>query len=408
MARVAKEITDKSIIDTILNVASDDISTSFIMNLFGEFNGVRRCQPYDYLSIPPNTYGPEGKKNKNLFVTTAGKFLFNRYFIESSKDIFDIIGWVDEDVNSGVFKKINGKLTYALIEDKITSDEFKDFVQKGQKCMPYVSILSPSYTDVMLTISKPINKRKDELFKENKAAIDAGDIYVVDKISNELLAYARELLKDDPSMDMYNSGARGTFENNFKNMFVMRGIVSDPDPTKGYNIITSNYIDGVSKDEYSMLANTLAAGPYARSKKTELGGYWEKLFLSAFQHIILLDEGSDCGTTRTITVSITNKNIKDLMYNYVVSGDKLIEITSENMNKFIGKTVKMRFASMCESKNGICNKCAGNLWYRIGVRNAGAATPQIPSRIKLLSMKLFHDSQVEFTEMDPMHAFSLD
>ena len=75
-------------------------------------------------------------------------------------------------------------------------------------------------------------------------------------------------------MDMFLSGAGGSFENNFKNMFIMRGSVQDPDPRKSYNIITSNYVDGVSQDEYAKLANTLAAGPYSRSKKTELGGYW--------------------------------------------------------------------------------------------------------------------------------------
>ena len=75
-------------------------------------------------------------------------------------------------------------------------------------------------------------------------------------------------------MDMFNSGVGGSFENNYKNMFIMRGTARDPDPDKGYNIITSNYIDGISADEYQQLANTLAEGPYNRSKKTETGGYW--------------------------------------------------------------------------------------------------------------------------------------
>ena len=88
-------------------------------------------------------------------------------------------------------------------------------------------------------------------------------------------------MENDPAMDMFMSGAGGSFENNFKNMFIMRGSVQDPDPRKSYNIITSNYVDGISKEEYSKIANTLAAGPYSRAKKTELGGYWEKLFLPA-------------------------------------------------------------------------------------------------------------------------------
>lgn len=133
------------------------------------------------------------------------------------------------------------------------------------------------------------------------------------------------------------------------------------------------------------------------------------MFLTAFQHIVLLEPGSDCGTKRHITVKVTDKNISSIMYCYVINNDgSLTEITSANKSKFIGKTVKLRFSSMCEAKNGICNKCAGNLFYRLGIRNVGASTPQIPSRLKVLSMKLFHDDQLNFTEMDPMSAFCSD
>ena len=97
------------------------------------------------------------------------------------------------------------------------------------------------------------------------------------------------------------------------------------------------------------------------------------------------------------------------MYSYVMNDDgSLTEITSKNRDKFVGKTVKLRFSSMCEAKDGICNKCAGNLFYRLGIRNIGASTPQIPSKLKVLSMKLFHDDQLNFTEMDPMKAFCPD
>ena len=143
--------------------------------------------------------------------------------------------------------------------------------------MPYVSVLAPNHSDNMLTITKKINKRKEELLKEHKAELAAKDdasVKVFDQISQELLDYARELMKDDPAMDMFLSGGGGDFGNNFKNMFIMRGAVRDPQPNKGYNLITSNYMDGIDKEEYSAIANTLAAGPYARSKKTEVGGYW--------------------------------------------------------------------------------------------------------------------------------------
>lgn len=412
--RVSKTITDQSDIDFLINLKDDDITTSLIMELFADFGKYQKYNPYDIITIPAGGYGgplPNGKekKNKKPFTTTVGRLVFNKYFIECEPELLDFIGFVNENINKKTYGNIFDTIGYSVLEDKISIDTYKRFCKKTQKFMPYVSILAPNHSDNMLTITKKINKRKAELIKENKEAFDNGDVIVVDKVSKELLDYARELLKDDPAMDMFLSGAGGSFENNFKNMFIMRGSVQDPDPRKSYNIITSNYVDGVSKEEYSKLANTLAAGPYSRSKKTELGGYWEKLFLTSLQHVILEEPGSDCGTKRHIDLKVTNKNIGSIMYCYAINNDgSLTEITSENKSKFIGKTVSIRFSSMCESKNGICNKCAGNLFYRLGIRNVGASTPQIPSTLKVLSMKLFHDDQLNFTEMDPMEAFCPD
>ena len=412
--RVSREIKDPKDIEYLVKLTEDDITTSLIMELFGDFGDHQWFNPYDILTIPAEAYGgklPDGKekRNKEPFTTTIGRLIFNKYFIECEPELLQFVGYVNDNVGKKAYGKLFDSLGYAVLEDKISIETYKRFCKKSQKFMPYVSILAPNHSMNMLTITKKINKRKAELIKQNQEAFDKGDVYVVDQVSKELLAYAKELMQDDPAMDMFLSGAGGSFENNFKNMFIMRGSVQDPDPRKSYNIITSNYVDGVTQDEYSKLANTLAAGPYSRSKKTELGGYWEKLFLQSLQHVILKDPGSDCGTKRHIEMNVTEKNIGSIMYCYVINNDgSLTEITSENKNKFIGKKVKLRFSSMCEAKDGICNACAGNLFYRLGIRNIGAATPQIPSRLKVLSMKLFHDDQLNFTEMDPMAAFCPD
>jgi len=412
--RVSREVKDIKDIEFLLNLKEDDITTTLIMELFGDFGKHQWFNPYDIITVPTGRYGgklPNGKdkKNKAPFTTTVGRLIFNKYFIEGDPELLNFFGFINYNVSKKTYGKMFDSIGYAVLENEISIDAYKKFCKKSQKFMPYVSILSPNHSDNMLTITKQINKKKAELIKANQEAFDKGDVIVVDKVSKELLDYARELMKDDPAMDMFLSGAGGSFENNFKNMFIMRGSVQDPDPRKSYNIITSNYVDGVSKEEYSKLANTLAAGPYSRSKKTELGGYWEKLFMSSLQHVILLDPDSDCETKRHITLKVTNKNINSIMYCYVINNDgSLTEITSKNRDKFIGKEVKLRFSSMCEAKNGICNKCAGNLFYRLGIRNVGASTPQIPSKLKVLSMKLFHDDQLNFTEMDPMAAFCPD
>ena len=406
-SRKSKMITDPKDVDFIINTTPQEIEKlSFIMENFAPFDNKNepRFHTYDLITIPAGVYGKPGKKNKKPFITTVGIFLLNRWLFEDK--LFDLFLYLNESITKKKLGYLSDKISYAVMEDKITVQDLKDFLLKTQKMQPYSNLLCPSFSTKMLTMTKTLDKKKKELLEKNKEAIEKGDEVVVAQIEKELLDFSKQYLKDDPSMDIYGSGAKGSFGNNFKNLFVMRGAVKDPDPTKGYDVITSNYIDGVSKNDYVNVAKSLAAGPYSRALKTPLGGYWEKLFLRAFQHITLLPEGSDCGTKRTITITITNDIKSIVMYNYIVNSvGTLTELTSDNIDSYIGKTVKMRFSSLCESKNGICSKCAGNMFYRLGILNVGVVMPQVASRLKNISLKAFHDSQVKLYKINFKKAF---
>ena len=400
-SRRSKTVTSPKDIEYLVSITEKDITTTFIMELFGEFKYGQRFHPYDIITIPAGSYGPDKHKNKNQFTTTVGIWVFNKYFIEPH--LFDLFHYINETITSKLFKKINNTLSEAVLEDKLPLEYLKDFMMKTQKCMPYISILAPNYTNKMLSCSVAIDKKKQELYKKYKDQIEKGDEIAANKMEKELLQWAIDYMGDDPSMDMFISGARGSIPNNFKNMFVMKGVIKDPDPNakQKYNVAMSNYIDGISSDEYALFANSLAAGPYARAKKTENGGYREKLFLRAFQHLTLDPEGSDCGTKRYLEVVLTDSNINEWMYSYIIEGSKLVELTSENKSKYIGKKVKVRFSALCESKTGICNKCMGNMYYRLDKKeNVGTSLTQIPSVQKNISMKAFHDSTQSLYEMD--------
>ena len=406
-SRKSKKITSPKDIEYLVNIKEKDITTSFIMDTFGEFETGQRFRPYDIIEIPANSYGPEGKKNKKPFVTTVGIWIFNKYFIE--EDLFDMFKYVNKTIDKKMYGKLNNEISVAVLEDRLPLETMKRFNMKTQKCMPYISILAPNYTDKMLTCTEVINKKKKELYKKYEERIKKGDEIAASRMEKELLDFAIEYMGDDPSMDMFISGARGSIGNNFKNMFVMKGVIKDPDPNakQKYNVAMSNYIDGISPDEYALFANSLAAGPYARAKKTENGGYREKLFLRAFQHLTLDPPGSDCGTKRYIEVILTESNINEWMYSYIIEGSKLVELTSQNKSKYIGKKVKVRFSALCESKTGICNKCMGNLYYRLDKTNVGTSLTQIPSVQKNIAMKSFHDSTQSLYDMDLEKIFQL-
>ena len=386
------------------------------MKLFGSFNGKEFCHPYDTFDVPAGAWffnNEKGKKlsNTSKFTTTIGIWIFNVLFIRDFGFAPIFGGYINKNIGNKEFNNINQELVYALAEDKIDAHTYVKFLDYTQFIMPFETVLAPTHTENILTFSSVIEKKKNELIKAHKEDIENGNAAAIEAMEKELIEYAKEYLKDDPGLDVYMSGAGGDLGNNFKNIYIMKGAIRDPDPNakKEFNIATSNYIDGISAEDYPVLANSLAAGPYSRAKKTEIGGYWEKLFVSALQTTMLDGKDTDCGTKRYITVDLTKDNVRIYMYNYIIeSNGSLTELTTDNMNKYIGKKVKMRFSIFCQSKTGLCHRCAGNLFYRRGVDNVGLACVEIPSTVKLRSLKAFHNSVVTTSEIDPMKAFSIE
>lgn len=409
------EINKDNLVNHILLLKSSDVSRSLIMKLFGSFNGKSFVNHYDTFDVPAGGFtfnnGTKDVSNTSPFVTTFGIWIFNIFLLRDFGLSKLFGGYVNENLNKKGFEKINQTLIYGLLENKIEVEAYKKFLNYTQFLMPYETILSPNNSEKMLLCTKEIDKLKAKLIKENQEAIDKGDPVVAEKIEKELLNFALEYLKDDPSIDMYLSGAGGSLSNNFKNMYIMKGAIRNPDPAAAqeFNIATSSFIDGISADEYSLLANSLTGGPYARAKKTELGGYWEKLMETAYNSVRIDEPGSDCKTDKYLEVVLTDKNKNMFMYSYILNNSgKLEELTSENISKYLNKKIKVRYAGFCKSKTGICNCCAGNFFLRRGNRNIGLAVAQIPTRLKLISMKSFHDSTVKTSKIDPMKAFGLN
>ena len=396
---LSREEIRKDLPQVLLHLKEKDISASFFYKLFGDFRGKNICNPYDIINIPPNIY----HNNKNWFTTTVGLWLYNIWFID--EDLFPILGWVDYSMTKKKFKSINQQLSYAIIEDKISIDDFKKYLGKTQHIMSFEITIAPNMDEELMTITKKLGKKKEELFKANKEALDNGDVALAEDLENQLLAYAEDLLKDCPAMDTYKSGSGASMEN-FKSFFIDKGMNFNP-LTQEYTMVRSNYLDGISAEDYTVTAASMSAPAYSRSKKTEVGGYYSKLMTAAYQHLILGPKDSDCGTKKFVTVNLTNDNIHDWMYSYIIEGSNLVELTSDNKNKYVGKKVKMRFASMCEREGGFCNHCAGNLWYRIGIKNVGVGQSQVAEKLKAAMLAQFHVSAIKVSDINVNKAFNI-
>ena len=404
--RVSKRITKQEDIDYILSIDHNKAcERSTIMDLFADYGNGPRFNPYDLIDIPPNSYGgisskddeykTSTKKNKNTFTTTVGLYIFNKSFMEPFSDI---LGYINGPVNKDKYKKINKELSSELLNDKISVRQLKDFIMQCQILMSCTTILAPSHTTGLYALEAKLDKKKEELEKKYKDKLDKGDLVAAKQYEADLLNYAKDVLKDDEVRDIIDSGARASWDNNFKNMYVTRGPVKRTDGT--YKIVRDSYINGMHKEDFAAIADSAVQGAYDRSQRTASGGYVERQLLGSTAHLRCLPKGSDCKTNRTIDVDLDSKNIGSWIYSFIMENGHPVEITEDNKDKYIGKRVKMRYSCLCEAKDGICEVCASSLFNRIGIANMGLATPILGSSLKNAFMKNFHDSTVSLQKID--------
>ena len=128
-----------------------------------------------------------------------------------------------------------------------------------------------------------------------------------------------------------------------------------------------------------------------------------KELLAAFQSEVLGDPDTDCGSVRTINVTLTDKNYKDYLYRYVLTTKGLVMLDNENKNIFIGKTVKMRSPMYCIGvgpQKCLCNKCAGDFYYKLGKKNIGLNASRIAGSLSQLNLQKFHENLVKTQQID--------
>ena len=83
------------------------------------------------------------------------------------------------------------------------------------------------------------------------------------------------------------------------------------------------------------------------------------------------EKGSDCHSTNYIDILLTNSNYGLFEDRYLVDRGKLVLLDDTTKGKYIGKMVHFRSPMFCNYGDQVCNKCAGELYYKIGIKNVG-------------------------------------
>jgi len=158
-----------------------------------------------------------------------------------------------------------------LLTEKITMTDYHDYLdQCNWLAYGCTYFIVPSLDTSMFIVDKEILDMKQRLIEENKEAVQNNDVSTIFNIEQELLKASKEKVKDIPGYQIYASGARGSFDNNYKNSCLMRGSVMNfTDPSK-FEASMASLVDGIPKEDFHIYANILTAGTYARAKLLHL------------------------------------------------------------------------------------------------------------------------------------------
>jgi hypothetical protein len=383
-------------LNRILNVNIEDITKSFIEDMFASYHDKQTNEfkqanfdPTDKIVLTNNEYEWVDKKVD----TTIGMLLFNRYVLERTGIIQHLRYW-NRPLNSKGLSALDVAVNNLVITDKITTKDLGNYIDSRDRLGFWcASFLAVSISAGLIRPMDNVNKRKMELFKENEEALTSDNsvqqILAVNKIEKELMGMVRDNLKDDTGYDMYASGD-GNLDNNYKTINVMRGAVYN-NITKKYDIVSNSLMNGVTKKDIPAFANSVVAGTYPSAVGTAEAGYMSKIIIALLQsEHINPDPDSDCGTTSTIPLSITNDNKQYILYRYIDNNGKKELTTLDNIDSFVGKTVNLYTPQGCR-QNAICGKCAGRVFHNLGVTQVGLLTTQITQKLLNIKLKSKHD-----------------
>lgn len=395
----------KSEKEYFLSLKTDDINLKLLDSLFSDTydvkNNKRLASPYntyDEIVLEANEY-----INKEKVLTNCGLFIINKYLIE--EDFKEIVGYMNTPLNNKGYKKLDSTLSNALKDDKITPEQYIKFLNRV--CWIAFTYNSQICSSLSIKSSMPlptVQKRKQELLKKHAKEIQESDIPTIVKIEDELLELAKKELVNDPAMELYDSGARGSFNNAYKTAQVWKGAIFNESENR-FEIMTNSWYEGIGKEQMGLAAGSVVNSVYPKALGTSECGHLSKIINSAFQAMELQEKGTDCGTTETNTVIITPESTKYYMYSYMInSSGKLIRIDENNINSLLGKKIKVRSAQYCKDYNK-CNVCAGDILFSIGVKQMGMSFGKMSSSLLRAKLKAVHDATIKAYEIDDASVF---
>lgn len=353
-----------------------------------------RHNTWDKFIIPKDYF----YKDQPTIQTTVGRFLFNKYILQGA-NIIQHTKYINKIINKAGLSDIDQLVGSLYRNDIIDRGQFNKYIDRRDNLGYWINgMLTHTISPAMCKPLPEVEKRKKELVKQYEKEIANRDIVVMKKIEDELVSLAKELLKNDPGMDLYDSGDL-KFGDNYKNNSIIKGPILNKLDNK-FDFIQTAHMDGLEIKDFPAHANSIVSGAYPSAIATAAIGYEGKQLLALMQTLEVDEKGTDCGSTKLVPITICDFNKKDHIDSYIVDNGKLVLLNENNIESYVGKRVMFRSPMTCRTQK-ICNICMGELFYKLGTKYAGLSSVQMSHTNLNLALKSKHVSTIQLTSLQP-------
>lgn len=270
------------------------------------------------------------------------------------------------------------------------------FIQGLYELAPLAQVISPTGTMRSLSAHPDADKiLKALLLKHKDELTDPAVIVGIEKAMDEL---DKQWLSSDRSYEFYASKKARMRR---RKLFYTYGIEAAFHEAGDYTLIASPLMAAnTDLDELVAMYNSIREGSFLRGAETAKGGELVRIIFMIFQNHRIVP--GDCGTKIRSTRRLTEDNVWQYYGLNVDDHGKLTTLTKSNRQQFIGKTVRLRRAFLCNMAHiDTCLACAGA--EKADEPRAIAADESTGmSNIMLSSMGAMHGKETAVTRFDPL------
>ena len=332
----------------------------------------------------------EGELVEQRIETTPGRVLFNNAIPEGVPYVNDLLTKKNlKVIISDVIQRTDFPKTAKFLDDIKDMGFYWAF--RGGLSFNLGDLITPTVKNDTLNMAQ---EEVDDVWENyNMGLITNNERYnqIIDKWTYADNRITENLMKElsehkqgfNSVYMMLHSGARGS-KAQIKQLCGLRGLMAKPrksgDTGRAIieNPILSNFLDGLSVQEYFISTHGARKGLADTALKTADAGYLTRRLVDVAQDVVVMEE--DCDTLRGIETSALKDNEKVIeslsarihgrfslhdIYHPVT--DEILlnagEYISEKMAKQIEavgiETVTIRSVLTCDTKRGVCTKCYG-------------------------------------------------